>query len=68
MKKTVFLLFVLTLISIISVNAQNKAKKEKNETTKETYNVIKEGKGMDGITIGRSSKEEVEKKFGKEYK
>jgi hypothetical protein len=59
MKKLLILgLFLLS----ISVNAQTKPKSQEN------YNLIKEGKGMSGITIGRSSMDDVIKKFGKEYK
>ncbi len=60
MKKILFLL--LFLLSISSVFAQNKPKAQEN------YNIIKEGKGMSGITIGKSSMDDVIKKFGKEYK
>jgi hypothetical protein len=60
MKRKLFLL--IFLCSIISVSAQNKP----NST--ETYNVIKEGKGMDGISVGKSSMDDVIKKFGKNYR
>ena len=63
MKKTVLLLMIL--VGFISVNAQNKAKTEK---AVEGYTAIKEGKGMDGVTVGRSTKSDIEKKFGKDYK
>lgn len=61
MKRILFLL-LLSLFLFSSVFAQNKAKSQEN------YNIIKEGKGMSGITIGRSSMDDVIKKFGKEYK
>lgn len=43
-----------------TVNAQNKPQ--------ETYNTIKEGKGMDGISVGSSTMADVVKKIGKDYK
>lgn len=61
MKGKLFLL-LLTLFLFNSVFAQSKAKSQEN------YNLIKEGKGMSGITIGRSTMDDVIKKFGKEYK
>lgn len=61
MKRKLFLL-LLSLFLFSSVFAQNKAKSQEN------YNIVKEGKGMSGITIGRSSMDDVIKKFGKEYK
>lgn len=60
MKKTLFL--IILLFSVSSIFAQNKPKPQEN------YNLIKEGKGMDGFTIGKSSMDDVIKKFGKEYK
>lgn len=74
MKKLIFLLFFTLLFSIFSANAQSKKptqKSDKNSKTKKTnenYNVIVEGKGMSGITVGKSSMDDVIKKFGKEYK
>lgn len=46
------------------------AKKETKKETKkvEKFNVVKEGNGIEGISVGKSSKEDVEKKFGKEYR
>jgi hypothetical protein len=61
MKRKLFLL-LLSLFLFSSVFAQSKAKSQEN------YNIVKEGKGMSGITIGRSSMDDVIKKFGKEYK
>lgn len=60
--KRIFFLLLLTLFLFNLVFAQNKAKSSEN------YNIIKEGKGMNGITIGRSTMDDVIKKFGKEYK
>ena len=55
---------MMGLFSIVSVDAQKKS------TTKapESLNLIKEGKGMSGITIGKSTMDDVIKRFGKEYK
>ena len=71
MKKLIFLLFFTLLFSIFSANAQSKnptQKSDKNSKTQKTnehYNVIVEGKGMRGITVGKSSMDDVIKKFGK---
>lgn len=56
------LLISMLFLLAISINGQNKPQSTEN------YNVIKEGKGMSGITIGKSSMDDVIKKFGKEYK
>lgn len=59
-------LLILTLfLFVIPVNAQVKKSSPKPQ---ENYNTIKEGKGMDGITIGKSSKSDIIKKFGNEYR
>lgn len=65
MKKILFLLLLTLLFSINSAVAQSKKSSAKST---ETYNIIKEGKGMSGITIGKTSMDDVIKKFGKEYK
>lgn len=57
---------VLTLLfSIISALAQSK---ESKSASAENYNLVREGKGMSGITIGKSTMDDVINKFGKEYK
>lgn len=40
----------------------------KNKQTKETVKIAGEGVGVEGIAVGRSTKRDVEKKFGKNYK
>lgn len=67
MKKILFLLAFAVLFAINSVNAQDKKSSSKT-VQKETYNLIKEGKGMDGVTIGKSTMDDIIKKFGEEYK
>lgn len=59
------LLILLLFLCVYPINAQNKQVKPK---PKEVLNVIKEGKGMSGITVGVSTMDDVVKKFGKEYK
>lgn len=73
MKKTLFLLGLTVLFLISSVNAQNtksnpKPKTESGKTPTENYNIIKEGKGMSGVTIGVTTKNDIIKKFGNEYR
>lgn len=36
--------------------------------SKTNYIIVKEGIGVEGITVGKSTKRDVEKKFGKNYK
>lgn len=60
-----FLILIFISIFVFSANAQSKKSSAKSS---ENYNVVKEGKGMNGITIGRSTMDDVVKKFGKEYK
>ena len=59
-RKLIFMCCVC-LISIISVSAQTKL-------TTEKYNVVREGGGVEGISVGRSSMDDVVKKFGKGYR
>jgi hypothetical protein len=59
MKKFFILIFCLF---VYLANFQIDAKAQEN------YNVIKEGRGMSGITVGRSTMDDVIKKFGKEYR
>ncbi len=61
MKKILFLLLFVLLLTFSAI-AQNKPKPQEN------YNLIKEGKGMSGITVGVSTMDDVVEKFGKEYK
>jgi hypothetical protein len=56
------LLIPVLFLLAVTVNAQNKPKSTEN------YNLIQEGKGMSGITVGRSTMNDVIKKFGKDYK
>lgn len=56
------LLILVLFLFAVSANAQNKPKSPDN------YNLIKEGKGMSGILIGKSTMDDVIEKFGKEYK
>jgi hypothetical protein len=65
MRKTPFLLFLIVLSSIIAVQAQDKKNSPKEY---EGYSTIKEGKGMDGVNIGKSTMDDIVKKFGKDYK
>lgn len=46
----------------ITADAQNK-----NKQSKSSYKIAKEGIGVEGITVGKSDKKDVEKKIGKSY-
>lgn len=77
MKKLFFLMFLICLLTgsisaqarqKVSSNPQQQTKKKDNSKSQENQVVVREGKGMDGITIGRSTMDDVIKKFGKEYR
>ena len=55
----------LTLAVLIRSLFSITADAQKNKTN---YKIAKEGVGIEGITVGRSTKRDVEKKFGKNYK
>lgn len=40
----------------------------KNKQTKESQKIAREGVGVEGIAVGRSTRRDVERKFGKNYK
>ena len=61
MRKKFFLLICAMVLSIISISAQTKQ-------TKETYNIVREGKGIEGIVVGNSTMDSVIKRFGKGYR
>ncbi|MBC7798122.1 MAG: hypothetical protein H7Z37_14720 [Pyrinomonadaceae bacterium] len=54
---------VLLSIAFISVSVVVHAQKNVEKT-----NVIKEGKGIENISVGKSTMKDVEKRFGAEYK
>lgn len=60
-------IFILTAFFLFVVSASAQTKKI-NPNSSESFNAIKEGKGMSGITVGKSTMDDVIKKFGKEYK
>lgn len=69
MKKTFLLMATIGLLSLTG-NAQNKNSKNelKNPKTDSKPVTITEGKGIEGITVGRSTMSDVEEKFGKGYR
>src|SRR4051812_15768773 len=70
MRKRLFLLVCLSLVSFVSISsAQNtQTKVQTKSQAKENYNLVKEGKGIEGVSVGRSTMEDVIKKFGKGYR
>jgi hypothetical protein len=58
MKVKVFCLLAVVLFALDSTNAQ----------TSKQLKVIKEGSGIDGIVVGRSTSADVIKKYGKVYR
>jgi hypothetical protein len=70
MAKKLFLLFVFNLICFsfqTAINAQNLQQKGSQKTPPPKLNVIREGVGVEGIVVGKSTMTDVEKKFGKDY-
>ncbi|HEX9961815.1 MAG TPA: hypothetical protein VGB00_12830, partial [Pyrinomonadaceae bacterium] len=64
MEKKLFLLIFPALICFLSLttaNAQN------NKLAAQKPNVIREGVGIEGIVVGKSTMDDVIKKFGRDY-
>jgi hypothetical protein len=66
MTKNVFLWLVSALICFQP--AAFAQKKNQPPKSVEAYKIAREGVGLEGITVGKSTKTDVEKKFGKDYK
>jgi hypothetical protein len=69
MKRLLLTLSVLAAMTIGGaswVTAQSTTKKDSKTTGK--VKLVKEGVGLDGINVGRSSAEDVIKKFGRSFK
>ena len=64
MQKGCLTLAVL-ICGLFSVTADAQSK---NKQSKSSYKVAAEGIGVEGIKVGKSTKRDVEKKFGKTYK
>jgi hypothetical protein len=68
MKKSYIAVALIILVSgflaVLTVEAQRS--KSSNQT--KDVKVVKEGSGFDGIVVGRSTRADVIKKFGKNYK
>ena len=65
-----YFVIVLAILMTTSVGAQTKKKDDKPKDFKQTekVSVVKEGGGLNGISIGKSTMADVVKKFGKDYK
>ena len=61
MREKLLFVIALILISTVCITAQN-------DKSKETYNLVREGKGIEGIVVGRSTMNDVVKKLGKDYR
>jgi hypothetical protein len=64
-RKIVFAFCLLAFLLITPTGAQTTKLKPKPT---ETYKIAREGVGLEGITVGKSTVADVEKKFGKNYK
>lgn len=70
MRRKVFLWIFAALIcfsSLATVNAQNNKPPKITGLSLQKLNVIKEGVGIEGIVVGKSTMDDVVKKFGKDY-
>ncbi len=56
-------LFII-LIFIVSTGAMS----AQNQKKPETFSLVTEGRGIEGISVGRSTMDDVIKKFGKDYR
>jgi hypothetical protein len=63
MKKKVFLLIFSALVCFSSLTAATNAQNKTAQNPK----VIKEGVGIEGIVVGKSTMDDVVKKFGRDY-
>jgi hypothetical protein len=66
MKKRLFLWIFSALICFLSLTAAA-ANAQNNKPSAQKPNVIKEGSGIEGIVVGKSTMDDVIKKFGKDY-
>lgn len=62
----IFLILAVLICGLFSDTAD--AQKNKDKQAKETYKLAREGVGVEDIAVGKSTKRDVEKKFGKKYK
>ncbi|MCD9186846.1 MAG: hypothetical protein LUM44_10455 [Pyrinomonadaceae bacterium] len=70
MKKSYFAVALTILAScffVVSAEAQSKPKDTSKDKTSSKIKVAKEGVGIEGIRVGRSTAADVIKKFGKSY-
>lgn len=68
MKKKLFLLIFSALICFSFLPAAASAQKNKTAAQQQKLNVVREGVGIEGIVVGKSTMDDVVKKFGKDYK
>jgi hypothetical protein len=67
MTRTLLFLCALIVFSVFPGIAQVTDTVKKN-APKETYNLVREGRGIDGVTVGKSTMADVAKKYGKRYR
>ncbi|MDQ3798745.1 MAG: hypothetical protein M3384_04790 [Acidobacteriota bacterium] len=69
MKKRLFLLIFSALICFsFLTSAANAQKSKPAAAAQQKLNVVREGVGIEGVVVGKSTMDEVVKKFGKDYK
>ena len=62
----IFLILAVLICGLFSDTAD--AQESKNKQAKKGYKIAREGVGVEGIAVGKSTRRDVEKKFGKNYK
>lgn len=56
------------MVYLCSISTGAQSKSEKTDSAKEVYKIAREGVGLEGLAVGRSTMADVVKKFGKGYK
>lgn len=58
---------IISLSAIFGAKAQTKKKTPPKPKPKIQYQTAREGIGVEGVTVGKSTKKDIEKNFGKKY-
>lgn len=57
----------LAIVFSFQITSAQKSEPKAKTLTLQKYNIVREGIGIEGITVGKSTMDDVEKKFGKDY-
>ena len=64
----ILLMLIAACLSTVAAQTKKKTPPKPKPKPKIVYQTAREGIGVEGITVGKSTKKEIEKKFGKKYK